>query len=136
VNLLICKEGDLQRGSGLVGSHLRSDRFYGESRKLSATNADGPLGDRTLPPPVTTLSRVAKNSHRRHPDEEFLSPNRWRLPSEALWRKLERLLASPKISGAKALIRFRPIEPLPERLRRRIRFKQTETEGPSRFPAL
>src|SRR6516164_10717428 len=35
----------------LVGSHLRGDRFLRGGRKFKTTNADGPLGDRTLPPP-------------------------------------------------------------------------------------
>ena len=34
-----------------VGSHLRGDRFLRGGRKFKTTNADGPLGDRTLPPP-------------------------------------------------------------------------------------
>ena len=32
-----------------AGTHLRGDRFYGEVVKFKAANADGPLGDRTLP---------------------------------------------------------------------------------------
>ena len=42
--------------SGALGSHLRGDRLYGEVVSLGVTNADGPLGDRTLPPPITALS--------------------------------------------------------------------------------
>ena len=37
-------------GTGRVGSPSRPG-FYDEIRKFKATNADDPLGDRTLPPP-------------------------------------------------------------------------------------
>jgi hypothetical protein len=37
-------------GGERIGSHLRSDRPLQWGHKFMATNADGPLGDRTLPP--------------------------------------------------------------------------------------
>ena len=68
--------------SELVGSHLRGERLYGEvvsSRRptLAVRSEIGPY-----PPPVTALSRAAKNNQRRQSDEKFLSLNRWRQPSE------------------------------------------------------
>ena len=46
---------------GLVGSHLRGDRFYGEV-VIQVTKADGPLRDRTLAPPYCRLCRVGENN--------------------------------------------------------------------------
>ena len=37
--------------AGLLGPHLRGDRFYAEVLSFKAVNVDGALGDRTLPPP-------------------------------------------------------------------------------------
>jgi hypothetical protein len=58
----------------LVGSHLRGDRFYGKvvsTRRpiLTVRSEIGPYRR-----PITAVSGVAKNNHRRHSDEKFLSP--------------------------------------------------------------
>jgi hypothetical protein len=62
VEAIVGNELDLKVGR--TGSHLRGDRSYGEVVSSGATNADGPLGDRTLPPPHhSAISRCQKNVH-------------------------------------------------------------------------
>ena len=53
----------------LVGPHLRGDRFLRGGRKFTATNAGGPLGDRTLPPPHHGAVSCAKHNLRARTKE-------------------------------------------------------------------
>ena len=71
--------------SGLVGSHP-APVSRGPGKMDSMSFSRNWCRDRTLPPPITALSRVGENNPRRHPDAKSLSLNRWRWPSEMLLR--------------------------------------------------